>query len=35
MVQMYLQFLGYTNVRNLNGGMNAWVGAELPVSTAG
>ncbi len=35
MVQMYLQFLGYTNVRNLNGGMNAWIGAELPVSTAG
>ena len=34
-VQMYLQFLGYTNVRNLNGGMNAWVGAELPVSNAG
>jgi rhodanese-related sulfurtransferase len=34
-VQMYLQFLGYTNVRNLNGGMNAWTGAELPVSTAG
>lgn len=35
MVQMYLQFLGYTNIRNLNGGMNAWIGAELPVSTAG
>jgi rhodanese-related sulfurtransferase len=34
-VQMYLQFLGYTNVRNLNGGMNAWTGAELPISTAG
>jgi rhodanese-related sulfurtransferase len=29
--QMYLQFLGYTNVRNLNGGLNAWIGAELPV----
>jgi rhodanese-related sulfurtransferase len=29
--QMYLQFLGYTNVRNLNGGINAWIGAELPV----
>jgi rhodanese-related sulfurtransferase len=32
MVQMYLQFLGYTNIRNLNGGMNAWIGAELPVN---
>ncbi|HSO11213.1 MAG TPA: rhodanese-like domain-containing protein [Anaerolineales bacterium] len=35
MVMMYLNFLGYTNVRNLAGGMNAWMGAELPVSTAG
>ena len=31
MTQMYLQFLGYTSVRNLNGGMNGWIAAELPV----
>jgi rhodanese-related sulfurtransferase len=30
--QMYLQALGYTNVRNLNGGLNGWIGAELPVA---
>lgn len=35
LVMMYLQMMGYTNVRNLGGGMNAWIGAELPVSIAG
>lgn len=34
-VLMYLQMTGYTNVRNLGGGMNAWIGAELPVSKTG
>lgn len=30
-VMMYLRMIGYTNVRNLAGGMNAWIGAELPT----
>jgi rhodanese-related sulfurtransferase len=28
---MALRMLGYTNVRNLGGGLNAWVAAELPL----
>lgn len=31
LAQMYLQFLGYTNIRNLGGGLNGWIAAELPV----
>ena len=31
---MALRMLGYENARNLGGGMNAWVAAELPVVTA-
>ena len=32
MVKMYLNFLGYTNVRNLGRRHNAWIAAELPVA---
>ncbi len=28
---LYLNYLGYTNVRNLAGGTNAWIAAELPL----
>jgi len=28
---MALRMLGYTDVRNLGGGLNAWIAAELPV----
>jgi len=30
-VMMALRMLGYTDVRNLGGGLNAWIAAELPV----
>lgn len=28
---VFLQLMGYTNVNNLAGGVNAWLRAELPV----
>ncbi len=31
LVMMYLRMTGYTNIRNLAGGMNGWAAAELPV----
>jgi rhodanese-related sulfurtransferase len=30
---MALRMLGYTNVHNLNGGINVWTAAELPLVT--
>jgi rhodanese-related sulfurtransferase len=33
MVLAALRFLGYTDVRNLGGGLGAWIKAELPVET--
>jgi rhodanese-related sulfurtransferase len=30
---VYLKMLGYTNVRNINGGFGAWSNAGLPVAT--
>ena len=36
LAQMYLQFLGYTNIRNLGGGLNGWIaaGARGQIRTA-
>jgi rhodanese-related sulfurtransferase len=28
---MALQMLGYTNVKNMSGGLGAWIGAGFPV----
>jgi rhodanese-related sulfurtransferase len=28
---MALQMLGYTNVKNMSGGLNAWKAANLPT----
>ncbi|MBI5880486.1 MAG: rhodanese-like domain-containing protein [Chloroflexi bacterium] len=33
MAMMALQLMGYTNVKSLSGGFNAWKGANLPVKT--
>jgi rhodanese-related sulfurtransferase len=30
-VMMALRMMGYTDVRNLGGGLGAWIAAELPV----
>ena len=33
MATVVLQEMGFKNVKNINGGMNAWKAAELPVTT--
>ena len=33
MATVVLQEMGFRNVKNINGGMNAWKAAELPVMT--
>ncbi len=33
MSMMALNLLGYTNVKNISGGVNAWKTANLPVLT--
>jgi len=30
---VYLKLLGFTNVRNVRGGIDAWIAAGLPVVT--
>jgi rhodanese-related sulfurtransferase len=32
MATVVLQEMGFKNVKNINGGMNAWKAAELPVT---
>lgn len=33
MASVVLQQMGFKNIKNINGGMNAWKVAELPIST--
>jgi rhodanese-related sulfurtransferase len=33
MATVVLQEMGFKNVKNINGGMNAWKAAGLPVTT--